>query len=43
MTQPLNLINEEVDVRQCDRRVGDNHTEEVHFVALGLVAHHGGP
>lgn len=43
VTQPLNLINEEVDVRLRHRGVGDDHAEEVDFVALRLVAHHGGP
>lgn len=42
-TQPLNLINEEVNVGLGGRRVGDDHTEEVDFIALRLVAHHGGP
>ncbi len=42
MTQPLDLVNEEVDVRLGGRGVGDDHTEEVDFIALRLVAHHGG-
>lgn len=42
VTQPLNLVNEEVNVGLGGRRVGDHHTEEVDFSALRLVAHHGG-
>lgn len=41
--EPLDLIDEEVDVRLGDRRIGDDHSEEVYFIALRLVAHHGGP
>lgn len=43
VTEPLYLIDEEVDVRLGNRRVGDDHSEEVYFIALRLVAHHGGP
>lgn len=43
LTQPLDLIDEEVDVGLSDRGVGDDHSEEVDVVALRLVAHHGGP
>lgn len=43
VAQPLYLINEEVDVRLGDCRVGNDHTEKVDFVALRLVSHHGGP
>ena len=43
MAQPLDLIDEEVDVRLGGGRVGDDHAEEVDLLTLGLVAHHGGP
>lgn len=43
VTQPFNLIDEEVDVGLGGCRVGDHHTEEVDFIGLRLVAHHGGP
>lgn len=43
MTQALDLIDEEVDVGLCGCGVGNHHAEEVDFVGLRLVAHHGGP
>lgn len=43
MTQALDLIDEEVDVGLRGCGVGNHHAEEVDFVGLRLVAHHGGP
>lgn len=43
LTQPLYLLNEEIDVRLGGGWVGDDHPEEVGFVPLRLVAHHGRP
>lgn len=43
MTHTLDLIDEEVDVGLCGCGVGNHHAEEVDFVGLRLVAHHGGP
>ena len=43
VAHPLDLVNEEVDVGLSGRVVGHHHAEEVDFVALRLVAHHGGP
>lgn len=43
VTQPLNFVDEEVDVGLRGRGIGNHHAEEVDFVALRLVAHHGGP
>lgn len=38
--QPLNLLDQEVDVWPGSRRVGDDHAEEVDLVSLWLVTHH---
>lgn len=43
LAQPFNLIDEEVDVGLRGREVGHHHPEEVDFISLRLVAHHGGP
>lgn len=43
VAHPLYLVNEEVDVRLGGCGVGHDHTEEVDFIALRLVAYHGGP
>lgn len=42
LAQPLDLVDEEVDIRLGGCRVGDHHAEEIDLVGLWLVAHHGG-
>lgn len=42
LSESLDLLDEEVDVRLGGSVVGDDHAEEIDFVSLRLVAHHGG-
>lgn len=42
MAQPLDLLDQEVDVRPAGSRVGNDHAEEIDFISLWLVTHHGG-
>lgn len=43
LSEALDLFDEEVDVLEGGGWVGDDHSEEVDFVCLRLVAHHGRP
>lgn len=43
LSESLDLFDEEVNVLEGGGRVGDDHAEEVDFVSLWLVAHHGCP
>lgn len=42
LSESLDLLDEEVDVRLGGSVIGDDHAEEVDLVSLRLVAHHGG-
>lgn len=43
VSEPIDLVHQEVNVCAGCSGVGDDHAEEVDLVPLRLVAHHGRP